>query len=55
MGLVRAIRIDRGRRVQLLDELLVRVVPLSPAGEATERPDDDCERKSQEQQSGREP
>jgi len=43
------------RFVQFLDEPLVCVVPLSPAGEAAERPDHDRERESQEQQSGREP
>jgi hypothetical protein len=55
MGVVREIRVDGGRGVELLDELLVCVVPLSPPGKATERPDHDRERESQEQQSGREP
>jgi hypothetical protein len=55
MSFVRTPLVDVGRGVQFPDELLVSVVPLSPVGEATERPGRDRERERQEQQSGREP
>jgi hypothetical protein len=55
VSLVRKPLVDVGRSVELPDESLIRVVLLAPGSEPAERPDGDCERESQEQQSGREP
>jgi hypothetical protein len=55
VSLVRKPLVDVGRSVELPDESLIRIVLLTASGEPAERPDRDCERESQEQQSGREP